>query len=73
MDTKVLQTHGGSTVPLTPNDRKRLQTLYDELQQKAAEGKPMEDYRDTLAFMLERDCKLEQETVNVSHERRKEG
>ena len=43
MDTKVLQTHGGSTVPLTPNDRKRLQTLYDELQQKAAEGKPMED------------------------------
>lgn len=73
MDTKVLQTHGGSTVPLTPNDRKRLQALYDELQQKAAEGKPMEDYRDTLAFMLEKDCKLEQETVNVSHERRKEG
>lgn len=73
MDTKVLQTHGGSTVPLTPNDRKRLQALYDELQQKAAEGKPMEDYRDTLAFMLEKDCKLEQETVNVTHERRKEG
>lgn len=73
MDTKVLQTHGGSTVPLTPNDRKRLQALYDELQQKAAEGKPMEDYRDTLAFMLEKDCKLEQETVNVSHERGKEG
>lgn len=73
MDTKVLQAYGGSTVPLTPNDRKRLQTLYNELQQKAAEGKPMEDYRDTLAFMLEKDCKLEQETVNVSHERGKEG
>lgn len=73
MDTKVLQAYGGSTVPLTSNDRKRLQALYNELQQKAAEGKPMEDYRDTLAFMLEKDCKLEQETVNVSHERRKEG
>lgn len=73
MDTKVLQAYGGSTVPLTPNDRKRLHALYDELQEKAAEGKPMEDYRDTLAFMLEKDCKLEQETVNVSHERRKEG
>jgi hypothetical protein len=29
-----------------------------------AEGTAVEDYRDTLAYMLEQGCKLEQEVVN---------
>ena len=53
-------------MPLTASDRKRLHALNDELQEKIADGTATEDYRDTLAFMLENDCKLEQEVVGVS-------
>ena len=65
MDTKILQTYRESTMPLTTSDRKRLHALYDELQEKIADGTATEDYGDTLAFMLEKDCKLEQEVVEV--------
>lgn len=67
MDTKILQTYREGNMPLTANDRKRLQALYDELQEKIAEGMATEDYRDTLTFMLEKNCKLEQEVVDVVH------
>lgn len=67
MDTKILQIYRDGTMPLTANDRKRLQALYDGLQEKIAVGTAVEDYRDTLTFMLEKDCKLEQEVVDVVH------
>lgn len=65
MDTKILQIYRESIIPLTIGDRKRLHALYDELQEKIADGTATEDYGDTLAFMLEKDCKLEQEVVEV--------
>ena len=64
MDRKVLEEYRESTLPLTANDRRRLQALYDELTRQVAEGTAVEDYRDTLAYMLEQGCKLEQEVVN---------
>ncbi|MCI8364186.1 MAG: hypothetical protein HFG34_04465 [Eubacterium sp.] len=65
MDRKVLEKYRGSTMPLTGNDRRRLQSLYDELTRQVAEGTAVEDYRDTLAYMLEQNCKLEQEVVEI--------
>lgn len=65
MDAKILQAYRDSAMPLTANDRKRLQALYDELQDKIAAGNAVEDYRETLAFMLENNCKLEQEAVDL--------
>ena len=65
MDRKILQIYRESTMPLTTADRKRLHALYDDLQEKIADGTAAEDYGDTLAFMLEKNCKLEQEVVEV--------
>ena len=65
MDRKVLEEYRESTLPLTANDRRRLQALYDELTRQVAEGTAVEDYRDTLVYMLEQGWKLEQEVVEV--------
>lgn len=64
MDRKVLEEYRESTLPLTANDRRRLQALYDELTRQVAEGTAVEDYRDTLVYMLEQGWKMEQEVVN---------
>lgn len=58
MDTDTLQKHKGAWRDLTANDRKRIQALLnrDEIL----------GYREVLLFMLEHNCKLEQEAVHLS-------
>ena len=66
MDREVLKVYQESTMPLTANDRRRLQALYDELTRQVTDGTAVEDYRATLVYMLEQNCKLEQEVVEIS-------
>lgn len=65
MDREVLKKYQKSTIPLTANDRRRLQALYDKLTRMVTDGTAVEDYRDTLIYMLEQNCKLEQEVVEM--------
>lgn len=52
------------TKKLTGNDRS-LTSLLDRLNEADKETLIYEDYRDVLMFMLEKDCKLEQEAVSI--------
>ena len=53
MDINTLEKYMEHTKTLTVNDRKRLERLLDKL----------ECDREVIAFMLNKDCKLEQEAV----------
>lgn len=57
MDVKTLSEHRDAWRELTSGDRKRIKTL--------TEKQCSEAYRDVLVYMLENNCKLEQEAVNV--------
>ena len=48
---------------LTLNDKKRLRKLKEHLHEKESRGVLLKGYRDTLDYMLENNCKLEQEAV----------
>lgn len=61
MDCHTLIEHQSMWQPLTGSDRKRLEKLLDKFEQ-AGSGR-IEDYRDVLRYMIEHDCKLEQEGV----------
>lgn len=66
MDVASLRRYSHLTRPLTGTDRKRIQSLLDMQEKKLVQGTLQEDYRDVLRFMLEHDCKLEQEAVGKS-------
>lgn len=53
MDTDTLRKYLSHTKPLTDNDRKRLKNLVDS------------EFSDTVTYMLEHNCKLEQETLDI--------
>ena len=53
MDTDTLRQYSAYTKPLTDNDRKRLKHLTDS------------EFSDTAAYMLEHNCKLEQEALDI--------
>ncbi len=53
MDVNTLQAYSGYTKPLTENDRKRLEKLCDS------------EFKDTVTYMLEHNCKLEQEALDI--------
>ncbi len=55
MDVNTLQCHQNQTKPLEGTDRKRLQKLMDTYP----------EHQDVIGYMLENDCKLEQEAVKV--------
>lgn len=63
MDIETLREYRGDRKPLTQNDRKRLRQLMEELTEWVRCGEAAEDYREVLAYMLQEDCKLEQEAV----------
>lgn len=63
MDQSVLEKYMDRTVKLTANDRSRLQRLLELLNEQEKQGQLVEDYRDVICFMLEHNCKLEQEAV----------
>ena len=64
MDTQTLQKYHGDRKPLTENDRKRLLQLKDELAERMR-YEETEDYRDVISYMLDENCKLEQEAVRL--------
>lgn len=51
--------------PLSANDRKRLGQLKDMLRERELRGESFENYRDVIDFMLNMNCKLEQEAVKA--------
>lgn len=65
MDVTTLQKYETDQKPLSDNDRKRLGQLKEILQTQKRQGKCMEDYEKVLDYMLEENCKLEQEAVKV--------
>lgn len=65
MDTATLKRHAADCKKLTENDRRRIMRLLELLAEKSSEGNTGEDYSDTLRYMLEHDCKLEQETLHL--------
>lgn len=63
MDTKTLERYRGDRKPLTENDRKRLLQLKEELAERM-QHEETEDYGDVISYMLDENCKLEQEAVH---------
>ncbi len=53
MDTDTLRHYSAYTKPLTDNDRKRLKNLVDS------------EFSNTVTYMLEQNCKLEQEALDI--------
>lgn len=65
MDIETLQMYREDRKPLTGNDRKRLAQLKQELEGGRRQGVDGEDYRDVIDYMLEHNCKLEQEAISL--------
>lgn len=63
MDIETLQKYIAKTKRLTQEDRKRINKLLEKLCRINETDSLNEDYREVLDFMLENDCKLEQEAV----------
>lgn len=67
MNIKVLENNKGAWKALTSNDKKRLVKLLSNLEEKIKLGNSLENYRDVLDYMLEHNCKLEQEAVELNN------
>lgn len=65
MDAATLRRYEKDQKPLTENDRKRLQQLWQTLQEQKERGECLEDYGEVIGYMLDRGCKLEQEAVRL--------
>lgn len=72
MDVATLRRYEKDQRPLTENDRKRLQQLWQMLQDQKERGECLEDYGEVIAYMLDRGCKLEQEAVRLGGLEREE-
>ena len=64
MDIKTLQRYCGDRKPLTENDRKRLRQLKENLAERMRHEET-EDYGGVISYMLDENCKLEQEAVHA--------
>lgn len=64
MDMKTLQRYCGDRKPLTENDRKRLLQLKEKLAGRI-QHEETEDYGGVISYMLDENCKLEQEAVHA--------
>lgn len=63
MDMATLRQYEADQKPLTDNDRKRLQQLWEAMQDQKRRGECLEDYGEVIEYMLNKGCKLEQEAV----------
>lgn len=63
MDIGTLQKYWRDKKLLTGSDRKRLMQLKEEINGRKGQETETEDYGDVIDFMLENNCKLEQEAV----------
>lgn len=66
MDIETLRQCWEDRKLLTGNDRKRLIQLKEELEKCGTHNKEEENYRDVIDYMLDQNCKLEQEAVRVA-------
>ncbi len=64
MDMETLQRYREDRKPLTENDRKRLLQLKEELTERM-QHEETEDYGCVISYMLNENCKLEQEAVHL--------
>ena len=64
MGKDILEAYASQTKVLTENDKKRMRQLLSKLDAMSENGVLTEDYREVLHFMLEHDCKLEQEVLS---------
>lgn len=65
MGIETLQKHKDMWKKLTANDKVRLKKLQVHLVEKEKAGREFEDYRSVIQYMLENDCKLEQEVLSM--------
>ncbi|MBE5935498.1 MAG: hypothetical protein E7262_06875 [Lachnospiraceae bacterium] len=67
MDVKTIEEHKHMCKPLTINDKKRIRDLITMLDNKEERenSNNFEDYRDVLKYMLQNNCKLEQEGIKI--------
>lgn len=65
MDVNTLRQYRADWKPLSDNDRKRLEQLKERLRMQKRQGKCPEDHGEVIDFMLEKNCKLEQEAVRA--------
>ena len=63
MDVETLKKYSSQTKTLTQTDKKRIESLLKKLDDKYKNSKADEDYREVLQYMLENNCKLEQEVL----------
>lgn len=63
MDMETLKKHSSQTKTLTQPDKRRIESLLKKLDDKHKESMTDGDYRDVLQYMLENNCKLEQEAL----------
>lgn len=70
MSIEVLQKYSLQIKELKQNDRKRIESLMKKLDDKykiSCMNQVGDDYRNVLRYMLENNCKLEQEAVKIRH------
>lgn len=65
MNKEIILNHLDCVKPLTENDKKRLRDLLVLMKKKSGDGILIEDYSEVLEFMLEKNCKLEQEAIVI--------
>jgi len=63
MNVDVLKKYSSQTKTLTQSDKKRIESLLKKLDDKFKQNAADEDYREVLQYMLENNCKLEQEAI----------
>lgn len=64
MNVSTLKRHAVDCKRLTETDRKRITHLLELLSTRQSQESNTEDYSETLRYMLEHDCKLEQEALH---------
>ena len=68
MDVNTIEQYKEQSKTLTGKDRERIENLIKRIESKLEADSSTEDYRDVLRFMLEHNCKLEQEVINLTKE-----
>ncbi len=66
MDVNTMKQYKKQSRSLTVKDRERIINLLKKLEDKMEADSSIEDYSDVLRFMLDNDCKLEQEAINLT-------
>ena len=65
MNKEIILNHFDWVKPLTENDKKRLRDLLLLMKKKAEEEILIEDYSEVVEFMLKKNCKLQQEAIEI--------